>query len=304
MTPCYNEEANVENVYTEIKKIFSGLKKYQYEHIFIDNSSKDKTVDILKRIALKDRNVKIIVNSRNFGHVRSPHYGILQGKGDAVIPVFADLQDPPSLILEFLKKWEEGYKIIIAVKKSSKESKVMFLIRKIYYNIIKKLSDEPQIKNFHGYGLYDKKIIEIIKSIQDPYPYFRGLITEIGFERYEMEYTQNRRLKGKSKNNLFTLYDVAILGLVNHSKVPLRIAVFTGFFSAFISVIVAIVYLVYKLIFWDMFQVGMAPLIIGFFFFISLQLIFIGVLGEYIGAIYTHVKNKPLVIEKERINFD
>ncbi|NVN95429.1 MAG: glycosyltransferase family 2 protein [Bacteroidetes bacterium] len=303
-TPCYNEEENVEILYNEVKKVFEQLPQYDYEHVFIDNNSQDKTVEILKRIANQDKKVKIIVNARNFGHIRSPYHGLLQTTGDCVISVVADLQDPPELIPEFLKKWEEGYKIVTAVKKKSRENPLMFLLRKIYYNILAKFSEGEQIKNFTGFGLYDKSFLDIIRKIDDPYPYFRGLISEVGFQNTSVEYTQPKRLHGKTKNNFYTLYDVGMLGFVNHSKLPLRLASFIGFTVALISLFVAIAYFVYKLIYWDEFKVGTAPLVIGLFFFSSIQLFFIGIIGEYIGAIHTQVRKRPLVIEKERINFD
>lgn len=304
VTPCYNEEENVEEVYKQVKGVFEKLRKYSYEHIFIDNASKDRTVQILKDIARKDKNVKIIVNARNFGHIRSPYYGLLQTRGDSVITMVADLQDPPVMIYEFLKKWEEGYKIVIAAKKASKESKFMFTVRKFYYGLVKKLSEVELIDNFTGFGLYDKKVVEILREIDDPYPYFRGLICDIGFERAEIEYDQPKRAKGTTKNNFYTLYDVAMLGITNHSKVPLRLATLLGFSLSFLNVIVAFFYFLYKILFWYKFSVGIAPLVIGLFFFSSVQLFFIGVVGEYMGSIYTRILKRPLVIEKERINFD
>jgi len=304
ITGCYNEAENIAELYNQVKQVFADLKNYEYEHIFIDNASVDQTVNILKGIAAKDKNVRIIVNNRNFGHVRSPYHGFLHGKGDAVIYIVADLQDPPTMIKDFIQKWEEGFEIVIGVKSKSKENPLMFMVRKFYYNLLYKFSDIEQIKNFTGYGLYDKKFCEVLKSLQDPYPYFRGMVSEFGFKRYEIEYTQNVRKKGKSKNNFYTLYDLAMLGFVNHSKIPLRMASFIGFGIALISLLVAISYFIYKIIYWENFTVGMAPLVIGLFFFSAVQLFFIGIIGEYIGAIYTQVKNRPLVIERERINFD
>ncbi len=304
VTPCFNEEQNVEALYLKVKAIFAILPEYNYEHIFIDNSSSDRTVEILKGLAEKDSRLKIIVNVRNFGHIRSPYYGILQSTGDAVISVVADLQDPPELIISFLKKWEEGYKIVIGTKAKSKENKLMFLIRKIFYNTISQISETDQIKNFTGFGLYDRQFIEILRTLEDPYPYFRGLISELGFQRVEVPYEQPKREKGKTKNNFYTLYDIAMLGFVSYSKVPLRLASFIGFGVSFLSFFVALIYLVYKLIFWSDFSVGIAPLVIGFFFFGGVQLFFLGIIGEYIGVIFTQVKKRPLVIEKERINFE
>jgi glycosyltransferase involved in cell wall biosynthesis len=304
VTPCFNEEENVKELYEQVKAVFIDLPQYEYEHIFIDNASKDRTVAILKEIVQKDHRVKIIVNTRNFGHIRSPFHALMQAKGDAVISIVADLQDPPPMIKEFIKKWEEGYKIVIGVKTQSEESPLFFAIRKAYYNLVGRLSEIELIKNFTGFGLYDQKVIETLRSIEDPYPYFRGLICDLGFERAVIEYMQPSRKRGFTKNNFYTLYDMAMLGITNHSKVPLRLATMTGFIVALISLIAASGYFVYKLIFWDNFQVGMAPLVIGLFFFTSVQLFFIGIIGEYVGAIHTQVLKRPLVIEKERINFD
>jgi glycosyltransferase involved in cell wall biosynthesis len=304
VTPCFNEEENIREIYEQIKAVFSDLPQYQYEHIFIDNASKDRTVAVLKDISHVDRRVKIIVNTRNFGHIRSPYHALMQAKGDAVISVVADLQDPPVLIKEFIKKWEEGYKIVIGVKTESEESQIFFAVRKAYYNLVGHLAEIELIKNFTGFGLYDQTVIETLRSIEDPYPYFRGLICDIGYERAVIEYLQPSRKKGFTKNNFYTLYDIAMLGITNHSKVPLRLATMTGFIVALISLLVALGYFAYKLVFWDNFQVGMAPLVIGLFFFSAVQLFFIGVIGEYIGAIHTQVLRRPLVVEKERVNFD
>ncbi|KEQ27942.1 glycosyltransferase family 2 protein [Paenibacillus tyrfis] len=303
VTPCYNEEGNVEEVYRQVRQIFEELKIYQYEHIFIDNASKDNTLSILKGIAKEDKNVKIIVNARNFGHIRSPYYALLQSTGEAVILFAGDLQDPAYMIKEFLVKWEEGYKVVLGVKTKSEESPLMFTIRKAFYNFINKVSEIELTKNNTGFGLYDKKIIEILKKIDDPYPYFRGLISDIGFESYKIEYYQPTRKRGITSNNFYTLYDIAMLGITNHSKVPLRIAAMLGFAMSAISLLIALFYLLAKLLFWYSFSIGMAPVIIGLFFFSSVQLFFVGILGEYIGSIHTQILKRPLVIEKERINF-
>jgi len=304
VTPCYNEEGNVRNLYEQIKTVFSGLPEYKYEHIFIDNASVDSTVEILKEIASADHNVKIIVNLRNFGPIRSPYHGIFQSHGDAVILIVADLQDPPVLIFDFLKKWEEGYKIVIGVKTKSKENRLMFLVRKIFYALLSKVSETDLITNFTGFGLYDKKFIDILRQLEEPYPYFRGLIAELGFERAEIQYIQPVRTSGKTKYNFLSLYDTAMLGFVSYSKLPLRLASFIGFGVSLLSILIALVYLVYKLLFWYNFSVGIAPLVIGIFLFGGIQLFFLGIIGEYIGAIFTQVKKRPHVIEKERINFD
>ena len=304
LTPCFNEEENVELLYEAVKTQFQNLPEYEYEHLFIDNCSTDKTVSILKQLAAKDKNVKIIVNARNFGHIRSPYYGILQTTGDCTISMVADLQDPPEMIPQLVAKWEEGFSIVTCVKNKSKENPIMFLLRKMFYNTLEKISDTQQIKNFTGFGLYDRSFINVLREkIDDPYPYFRGLIAELGYNMTSINYTQPKRLNGKTKNNFFTLYDMAMLGFVNHSKVPLRLASFIGFTVALSSLLVALGYFIYKLRYWDNFSLGTAPLVIGLFFFSSVQLFFIGIIGEYIGSIHTQVKKRPYVIEKERVNF-
>lgn len=303
VTPCFNEEANVKDLFLTVQKIFKSLPKYKYEHIFIDNSSSDNSVKVLKELAKKNNNLKLIINAKNYGHIRSPYYGILQARGDAVILLVSDFQDPPELISKFISIWEGGAKIVIGIKNKSKENPLMFFVRKCYYNLVKRISETEHIKNFTGFGLYDKKFIDTLRLVEEPYPYFRGLVAELGFDRVEVDYVQPRRKKGKTKNNFYTLYDIAMLGFVNHSKVPIRVASFLGFTVAALSLLIALVYLVYKLFFWNEFSLGTAPLVIGLFFFSSVQLFFIGIIGEYIGAIYTQTKNHPLVIEKERINF-
>jgi len=304
VTPCHNEAGNIQELYDRVKGIMSSLSDYDYEHIFIDNASTDGTIEILRRIAANDRKAKVIINTRNFGHIRSPQYALRQTKGEAVIHIVADLQDPPEMIIDFIRKWEVGYKIVIGVKEKSEESALFFAIRKLYYSVIGKLSEITLIKNFTGFGLYDRTVIDILKQIDDPYPYFRGLICDIGFERAEIPYVQPNRVRGLTKNNFYSLYDMAMLGITNHSKVPLRLATMTGFAVAILSLLVAGGYFLYKLVFWDNFSVGIAPLVIGLFFFAAVQLFFIGIIGEYIGAIHTQILKRPMVIEKERINFD
>lgn len=304
VSPCFNEEANVEEVYRQVKDVFDGLPGYSYEHIFIDNSSRDRTIDILKTLAKDDRNLKVIMNCRNFGHIRSPYYGLLQSSGDAAILLVSDLQDPPAMIRDFVRKWEEGYKVVLGVKTHSKETSAMFFVRKIYYEIIGWLSEIELTKNNTGFGLYDRKVIEILRSINDPYPYLRGLVSEIGFESAKIEYTQPARVRGITNNNFYTLYDMAMLGITNHSKVPLRLATMLGFFMSAVSLLIAAGYFVAKLVFWNQFSIGIAPLVIGLFLFSSVQLFFIGIIGEYIGSIHTQVLKRPLVIERGRVNFD
>ena len=302
ITPCFNEEENIQELYDRIKKVMTNLD-YEYEHIFIDNASTDSTVELLRGLAAQDKRIKVIINTRNFGHIRSPYYALLQASGDAVIGMASDLQDPPERIPDFIKKWEEGYKAVIGVKTKSQESGLFHFLRTMYYRILRKLSDVELIEHFTGFGLYDRQVIKILREFKDPYPYFRGLIADIGFPIARIEFTQPRRKRGVTKNNLYTLYDMAMLGLTSYTKIPLRLATMLGFLTAAISFLVGLIYLVYKLIFWANFSVGLAPVVIGLFFLGSVQLIFLGVLGEYIGAIYTQVIHRPLVIEKERLNF-
>jgi len=305
VTPCFNEEANVAELYRQVKAQFDALSgQYDYEHIFIDNASTDRTVEELKKLAANDKNVKIIVNAMNFGHIRSPFYGLCQASGDAALLMVADLQDPPELIPQFLQQWENGHRVVIGIKNKSKENPVMYAIRTSFYKLIKAISETRQIENFTGFGLYDQTFIRLLRSIDDPYPYMRGLVAEYGGDLGEVFYTQPKRLHGKTHNNFYTLYDMAMLGFVNHSKVPLRMASFIGFISSAISLLIALVYLVYKLCYWDSFQLGFAPLIIGVFLFASVQLFFLGIVGEYVGSILTQVRRRPLVIERERVNFD
>ncbi|MGA8029525.1 MAG: glycosyltransferase family 2 protein [Bryobacteraceae bacterium] len=302
---CYNEEENVDELYERLTRAFSErLPGYSYEFILIDNASTDGTVAALKKIARRDQRVKIIVNNRNFGHIRSGYHAMLQGGGDAVIAMASDLQDPPEMIPQFVELWERGYKIVLAQKTNTKESRLFFMVRKAYYNLIGRLSEIELVKNATGFGLYDRRVIEDVRAINDPYPYFRGLICDLGYERALVPFTQPARKRGFTKNNLYTLYDMAILGITNHSKVPLRLATFSGFCIGILSFLVAMAYLVYKLIFWNRFQIGTAPVVIGLFFFGALQLFFIGIVGEYIGSIHTQVLRRPPVIEKERINFE
>jgi glycosyltransferase involved in cell wall biosynthesis len=304
VTQCYNERGNVEEVYQRVRDVMAALGRYRYEHIFIDNSSTDGTVDALKRIAASDSNVKVIVNARNFGHIRSPLHALYQTSGDAVVGIMANLKDPPELIPELIAQWESGFSMVLAIKRTSQENPVMFWIRRRYYRLVKRLSAIETFENFSGFGLYDRRVVDIVKSIADPYPYFRGLIAEIGLPHAEVLYDQPARKRGKSKNNFYTLYDMAMLGITNLSKVPLRLVTFSGFVCAAICILAGMAYLVYKLLYWNRFSVGMAPLVIGIFFFSSIQLISVGILGEYIGSIQTQVQKRPLVVERERVNFE
>jgi len=305
VTPAYNEEGNVEELYREIKEIFKSYEdKYKYEHIFIDNASTDNTANILRDIALKDKNVKVILNSRNFGHIRSPVHALMQASGDAVIHIVSDFQDPPHLIKEFIKKWEEGYNLVLGVKESSDEKGLTAFVRNQYYDFVNRISDVELTKNNTGFGLYSKKIIDVVKQIDDPYPYFRGMVSDIGFESAKVEYHQPQRRRGITKNNFYTLYDIAMLGITTHSKVPLRVVTITGFIFSAISFLIAIIYFIGKLLFWNSFALGVAPMTIGVFFFGSVQLFALGIIGEYIGFMHTQILKRPLVVEKERINFE
>jgi glycosyltransferase involved in cell wall biosynthesis len=303
LTPCYNEAENVRALYERVRAVFLPLGEYRYEHIFIDNASTDDTVSILRAIAARDGNVKVIVNTRNFGHVRSPYHALLQCRGDAVIGMAADLQDPPELIPAFLAKWREGYKVVLGVKSASEESSLMFAIRRLGYGVIDLLSEVTQIRNSTGFGLYDQAFVAVLRQLPDPYPYFRGIVAELGFQYATVPYTQPQRARGITKNNLYMLYDLGVQGIVNHSKIPLRLATIIGFCSSVVSLVAAFVYFWMKMLFWYNLPIGIAPLIIGLFGVASVQLFFLGVLGEYVGSIHTQVRNRPLVIERERINF-
>ena len=305
VTPCYNEEDNVEELYERVKGVLAKkLKDYDYEHIFIDNASTDNTVSLLKSIANVDKRVKIIVNSRNFGHMCSPAHGMFQAKGDVVILIVADLQDPPEMIPEFISEWEKGNDIVLAIKASSQENGLMFKLRKAYYNLLSRLSEVEVFKNFTGFGLYDKRVMTAVKELKDPYPFFRGMVAEVGFKVKKIAYDQPVRLRGVTKNNFYTLYDIGMLGIINNSKVPLRMAIFMGTIFGALSLLVGFGYFIAKIFYWDTMSLGIAPLIIMSSLMFSIMLFFIGVIGEYIGAIYTQVLNRPLVFEKERVNFE
>jgi glycosyltransferase involved in cell wall biosynthesis len=303
VTPCYNEEDNVEELAARIAQVMGQLP-YDWEHIFIDNCSTDGTVAKIRALAAADGRVKLIRNTRNFGHIRSPYHGILQAQGDACILIASDLQDPPEMIPEFVRRWEEGFKTVLAVKPQSDENRHMFALRKLYYRVVTKISDVPLVLNATGAGLFDRDVLQVLRGIDDPYPYFRGLVCEIGFPIATVPFTQPRRERGVTKNNFFTLYDIAMLGIVSHSKLPLRLMTIGGFVMSLISLLVAVGFLFAKLLFWDSFVLGVAPILIGMFFMGAVQMLFIGILGEYIGMIYTHVKKVPLVVEAERVNFD
>lgn len=303
VSPTYNEEKNVEELYNQIKGEFEGLPAHTFDLIFIDNASSDNTVEVIKRLIANDPRVRLIVNSRNFGHIRSPFYGLQQAEGDCAILMASDLQDPPKLIPEIIARWEAGAQIVKAVKTNSEESFLMFFVRKSFYSFINRLADVQLTKNYTGFGLYDRRIIAILREIDDPYPYFRGLISDLGFEQATVEFFQPSRKRGLTKNNFYTLYDMGVLGITNHTKIPLRLAIFGGVILGIVSFLFGLVYLLFKILYWDRFVAGTTPILIGVFFFSSVQLFFLGILGEYIGGIFTQVQKRPLVFEKERVNF-
>ena len=303
ISPCYNEELNVDELYRRTAAVMNVLIEYDFEYLFIDNASTDGTVVRLREIAAHDSRIKIIVNNRNFGHIRSPYWGILQTRGDATIYLASDLQDPPELIPEFLHGWNEGYKVVMAVKPVSEGNSLMHILRKSYYKVLDKISEGPITRDTTGFGLYDATILDQLRSINDPYPYLRGLIDELGYAMKKITFVQPRRIRGLTKNNFYTLYDIGMLGIVSHSMVPLRIAAFSGILIGALSLLAAICVLFAKLLWWDQFAPGLAPIGILMFLMFGAVMIFIGFLGEYIGVIHTYVKKRPIVTEKERINF-
>jgi len=303
VTPMFNEEGNVTELCTRVAEVMQRLP-YDYEHICIDNCSSDQTVALLKHRAVGDKNLKIIVNIRNFGPIRSPYHAILQATGDAVVLIAADLQDPPELIEAFLEKWEEGFKTVMATKPQSEESPIMFFIRRVYYKLIDRISEVSLVPNATGCGLFDREVIAILRCLDDPYPYFRGLVCEVSHPVATVSFKQPRRQRGVTSFNFYTLYDTAMLGVTKHSKAPLRLMIFSGLGVAVLCFLTGFGYLLAKLFFGNSFALGVAPLVLGFFFLSSVQMVFLGILGEYIGAIQTHVRKLPHVIEAERINFD
>lgn len=303
ISPCFNEQDNVNDLYERVSAIWSQNPQFDYEFVIIDNASTDDTVKRLKKIASIDSRVKIIVNTRNFGHIRSPYWGILQTTGDATIYMASDLQDPPELAMDFIAEWEAGYKIVLATKPVSEGNQFVHFLRRLYYRVLDKISDIQIVRDATGFGLYDRKVLDEIRKINDPYPYLRGLICELGYPIKTIEFTQPRRIRGISKNNFYTLYDIAMLGLVSHSLVPIRIASFLGLVIGFLSILMGVLFFAAKLIWWDYFPVGVAPIAIALFGLFGLMFIFMGFLGEYIGVIQTYVSSRPIVVEDERINF-
>ena len=304
LIPTYNEEENIKLICEAIKsELKNNLPNYDYEIIFIDNDSHDNSRELIKEECKKDKKVKAIFNVKNFGQFNSPYYGMLQTTGDCTIPICADFQDPVELIHEFVKEWENGYKLVVGIKSKSKENKLFYLFRTCYYKVIKKFSTVEQIEHFTGFGLYDKSFIEVLRKLEDPQPYLRGIVAELGYKRKEIEYTQPKRRYGKTKNNWYTLYDAGMVGITSYTKGIMRIATISGFIMSFMSFIIGLVYLILKLIYWDLFIAGVAPVLIGQFFIGAILLFFIGFLGEYILNINTRIMKRPLVIEEERINF-
>jgi dolichol-phosphate mannosyltransferase len=303
VTPTYNEIENIELLLDRVREVIAPLDQYYFEILVIDNCSKDGTQEKIRELASRDSRIKAIFNARNFGHIRSPYYGILQSSGEATIYMASDFQDPPDMIPRFIEEWEKGWRLVMAIKPVSKSSPIMHFLRKMYYRLIDKISDVEIIKDSTGFGLYDKTVLNHLREINDPYPFLRGLICELGYPIKTIRFIQPRRIGGITKNNFYTLFDIAMLGMVSHSKVPIRIAALVGILLGTSSMLVALYFLIMKLILWDSFPLGSAPAIIGLFFLFGVMLFFIGILGEYIGSIHTYIQNRPIVVEKERINF-
>lgn len=304
LIPAYNEQDNVKPLCAELVSIFTTkLASYDYEIVFIDNYSQDKTREYLYELCAQNKKIRAIFNAKNFGHIRSPYHGILQTTGDCTICMVADFQDPPELIVDFVREWEKGNKIVIGKKIKSYENPVAYFLRSCYYKVLKKIADTEQIEHFTGFGLYDRSFIEVLRKLDDPMPYMRGIVAELGFARVEIPYTQQKRRSGKTKNNWYSLYDMAMLGVTSYSKVVMRFATIFGFIIAGVSFGIAMYYLIMKLIYWDRFPLGTAPIIFSVFFLGSIQLFFIGLLGEYILNINTRVMKRPLVVEEKRVNF-
>lgn len=304
LVPTFNEEENIKPLCVELINIFSGkLPEYDYEILIIDNHSTDRTREYILELCATNKKIRAIFNAKNFGHIRSPYHGMLQTTGDCTVSMCADFQDPPEMIVNFVREWEKGSKVVIGKKKNSYENPLMYLVRSFYYKLIKKISDTEQVEHFTGFGLYDKTFVDVLRQLDDPMPYMRGIVAELGFDRMEIEYVQQKRRFGKTKNNWYTLYDMALLGITSYSKMVMRLATISGFIIAGMSFAVAMYYLIMKLIYWDKFPFGTAPIIISIFFLGSIQLFFIGFLGEYILNINTRVMKRPLVVEEKRINF-
>mgnify|MGYP002510185456 CR=1 FL=1 len=303
--PCFNEEENVKPICHEVKKIMAAeLSQYDYEILFIDNDSNDRTREYIRELCNEDGRVKAIFNAKNFGQFNSPYYGMCQTTGDCTIGMCCDFQDPIEMIPKFVKEWENGYKIVCGIKTTSKENKIMRFLRTCYYRVIKKLSEVEQIEHFTGFGLYDRSFIEVLRNLKDSTPFMRGIVAELGYKRKDIPYEQQRRRAGKTHNNWFTLYDAAMLSFTSYTKAGLRLATILGFIMAALSIVVAVIYLVLKLLYWNSFPVGIAPILLAVLILGSVQLFFIGFLGEYVLSINKRMMGRPLVIEEERLNFD
>ncbi len=303
VTPVYNEIETLDYYFDEISKITKNISSYKINNLIIDNCSNDGTTEYLRKKAKKNKNLKLIINNKNYGHIKSHYYALTQSNSDASVLLYADLQDPIKLIYDFISEWEKGAKIVIGIKKQSKENNFIFLVRKLFYKIINFLSDENLIENYNGFGLYDKVVLRELSNYKEPFPYFRGLIAEIGYKKSFIEYVQEKRMYGKTKNNLFILIDFAIIALINHTKFLVRLMTLSGLFLSILFLIIGTYYLVYKIIYWNSFSLGLAPLVVGLLFSMSFVIFFIGIIGEYVYSINEKLKNKPLVIEEERINF-
>lgn len=301
---CFNERDNIAELHARITAAMREVPHYDYEIILIDNASTDDTVDVIREIAQRDKRLKAIVNVRNFGHIRSPYHALLLAEGDAVIGMASDLEDPPELLPEFIRHWEQGFKIAIGVRRKNEERGLMPLLRAAYYQLITRISDVEQVQNFTGFGLYDRAVMDILRDLGDPYPYFRGLICEIGYARAEVPFDKPRRKRGLSKGTFFVYLDSALLGIVNHTKAPLRLATVIGGCMSGLSFLTGTYYIVRKLMAWSEFQMGIAPLAIGLFFFLGMLFLLVGLLGEYVGLLVTHTVRRPMVVEHERINFE
>ena len=305
LVPCYNEEENVVPISKAIEEeLKKSCSQYDYEICFIDNCSTDNTRNLLREICARNKKIKAIFNARNFGQFNSPYYGITQMTGDCVIPICCDFQDPIEMIPKIVAEWEKGAKIVSCIKTTSQENKLVRFLRTCYYKMIRKMSDVDQIEHFTGFGLYDRDFVRVLRNLKDPTPFLRGIVAELGFKRVEIPYQQAKRKAGKTHNNWYSLYDAAMLSFTSYTKVGLRVATIGGGIIAFISLAIGFFYFIRKLLHWDSMPMGIAPLVIGVFFFGALQLFFIGFLGEYIMSINTRIMNRPLVIEEERLNWE
>lgn len=303
--PSYNEEKSVRVMYERLTKVFAEqLPQYDYEIIFVDDCSLDNTREEVRKLCAEDKRVKAVFNARNFGFNRNVFESLLYGDGDAVFMVFGDLQDPPEMLPQFVTEWEAGHKVVVGQKTHSAESKLMYALRSLYYGVIGKLSDSKQIQHFNGYGLYDKAFIDVMRQIDDPNPYLKGLVSEFGMDIKVIQYEQAESLRGKSGFNFMKYYDVAMLGITSYTKILMRIATFIGAALGIFSMLLAVFVLVSKLLNWNAYPYGSATILIGVFFIGAVQLFFMGILGEYILSINTRSMHRPRVVVGERINFD